>query len=48
LGAFLDIEGAFDKTSVNAITMAARQRGLEENCCRFKADSYTLPSLAAV
>jgi hypothetical protein len=35
LGAFLDIEGAFDNTSFNAITKAARQRGLEETCCRW-------------
>jgi hypothetical protein len=35
LGAFLDNEGAFDNTSFNAITMAARQRGLEETCCRW-------------
>jgi hypothetical protein len=30
LGAFLHIEGTFDSTSFNAITMAARERGLEE------------------
>jgi hypothetical protein len=35
LGAFLDIEGAFDKTSFNAITTAARECGLEETCCRW-------------
>ena len=35
LGAFLDIEGAFDNTSFNAITTAARERGLEETCCRW-------------
>jgi hypothetical protein len=35
LGAFLDIEGPFDSTSFNAITMAARERGLEETCCRW-------------
>jgi len=34
LGAFLDIEGAFDNTSFNAIITAARERGLEETCCR--------------
>ena len=34
LGAFLDIEGAFDNTSFNAITTAARECGLEETCCR--------------
>jgi hypothetical protein len=35
LGAFLDIEGAFDNTSFNAIIMAASERGLEETCCRW-------------
>ena len=35
LGAFLDIEGAFENTSFNAITTAARERGLEETCCRW-------------
>jgi hypothetical protein len=35
LGAFLDIEGAINNTSFNAITMAARERGLQENCCRW-------------
>jgi len=35
LGAFLDIEGAFDNTSFNAITTAAREHGLEETCCRW-------------
>jgi len=35
LGAFLDIEGAFDNTSFSAIITAARQRGLEETCCRW-------------
>ena len=35
MGAFLDIEGAFDNTSFNAITTAARERGLEETCCRW-------------
>ena len=34
LGAFLDIEGAFDNTSFNAIITAARERRLEETCCR--------------
>jgi hypothetical protein len=53
LGAFLDIEGAFNNTSFNAITTAARERGLEETCCRWsgpclKADLYTLPSWAAL
>jgi hypothetical protein len=35
LGAFLDIEGSFDNTSFNAITTAARERGLVETCCRW-------------
>ena len=35
LGAFLDIEGAFDNTSFDAIIMAAREHGLEETCCRW-------------
>ena len=35
LGAFLDIEGAFDSTSFNAIITAARERGLEESRCRW-------------
>jgi hypothetical protein len=35
LGAFLDIEGAFDNTSFQAITTAARERGFEETCCRW-------------
>jgi hypothetical protein len=35
LGAFLNIEGAFDNTSFTAITLAARERGLEETCCRW-------------
>jgi hypothetical protein len=35
LGAFLDMEGAFDNTSFHAIIEAARQRGLEETCCRW-------------
>jgi hypothetical protein len=34
LGAFLDIEGAFDNTSFKTIITAARERGLEETCCR--------------
>jgi hypothetical protein len=32
LGAFLGSEEAFDNTSFNAITTAARERGLEETC----------------
>jgi hypothetical protein len=35
LGAFLVIEGAFDNTSFNALTTAARERRLEETCCRW-------------
>ena len=35
LGAFLDIEGAFDNTSFKTIITAARERGLEETCCRW-------------
>ena len=35
LVAFLDIEGAFDSTSFNAIITAARERGLKEICCRW-------------
>ena len=35
LAAFLDSEGAFDNTSFNAIITAARERGLEETCCRW-------------
>jgi hypothetical protein len=34
LGAFLDIEEAFDNTSFKTIITAARDRGLEETCCR--------------
>jgi len=35
LGAPLDIEGAFDNTSFKTIITAARERGLEEICCRW-------------
>ena len=35
LGAFLDIEGAFDNTSFETIITAAKERGLEETCCRW-------------
>jgi hypothetical protein len=35
LGAFMDIEGAFNNTSFNTITMVVRQRGLEKLCCRW-------------
>jgi hypothetical protein len=53
LGAFLDIEGAFDNTSFIAITKPARECGLQETCCwwvrsMLNAHSYTLPSRAAV
>jgi hypothetical protein len=35
LGTILDIEGAFDNTSIEAIITAARERALEETCCRW-------------
>jgi hypothetical protein len=35
LGAFVDIVGAFDNTSFQPITTAARERGIEETCCRW-------------
>ena len=35
MGTFLDIEGAFDNTSLKTIITAARERGLEETCCRW-------------
>jgi hypothetical protein len=35
LGAFMNIEGAFDNTSFHAIITAARERGIEETCCRW-------------
>jgi hypothetical protein len=35
LGAFLDIEGAFNNTSFRTIITAARERGLEVTCCRW-------------
>ena len=35
LGAFLDIVGAFNNISFNAIITAARDYGLEETCCRW-------------
>ena len=35
LGDFLDIEGALNNTSFNAIITATRERGLEETCCRW-------------
>jgi hypothetical protein len=34
LGAFLDIEGAFDNISFKTIITAAKERGLEKTCCR--------------
>jgi hypothetical protein len=34
LGAFLDIEGAFDNTSFKTIITTAKDRRLEETCCR--------------
>jgi hypothetical protein len=30
----MDIEGAFDNTSFDAIITDARERGLEETCCK--------------
>jgi len=35
LGTFLDTKGAFDNTSFSTIITAARERGLEETCCRW-------------
>jgi retron-type reverse transcriptase len=35
LGAFLDIEGAFDNTSFKTIITTARECRLEETCCRW-------------
>lgn len=35
LGAFLDIEGAFDNTSFKSIITAAKERGLDDTCCRW-------------
>jgi hypothetical protein len=35
LGAFLDIEGAFDNIYFQAIVEAAGERGLEKTCCRW-------------
>ena len=48
LGAFLDIEGAFDNTSFNAITTAARERKrvVDGSGPCLKADWYILPSWA--
>jgi hypothetical protein len=40
LGASLDIEGAFNNTSFNAITSAVRERGLEETCCRWVGSMF--------
>jgi hypothetical protein len=33
-GAFLEIEGAFDISTFHALIAAARERGLQESCCR--------------
>ena len=33
MGAFLDIEGAFDNTSFKTIITAVKEHGLEETCC---------------
>jgi hypothetical protein len=41
LGAFLDIEGSFDNTSFKTITTAARERGLEETCCRWRPVAFS-------
>jgi hypothetical protein len=35
LGAFLDIEGAFDRTSFDVITQAAERHGTESTICRW-------------
>jgi hypothetical protein len=35
LGAFLDIEGAFDSTSHSIIIEAAKRHGLEDTSCRW-------------
>jgi hypothetical protein len=35
LGAFLDIEGAFDNTSFQAIVEGAGEHGIERTCCRW-------------
>jgi retron-type reverse transcriptase len=35
LGVFLDIEGTLDNTSFKTIITTARDRGLEETCCRW-------------
>jgi hypothetical protein len=35
LGAFLDIDGAFDNTSFKTIITATKEHGLEETCCRW-------------
>jgi hypothetical protein len=34
LGAFLEIEGAFDRTSIGAIVKAANRHGVEPTICR--------------
>ena len=35
LGAFLDIEGAFDRTSLDVIKQAAERHGIEPAICRW-------------
>jgi retron-type reverse transcriptase len=35
LRAFIDVEGTFENTSFHAIITAARERGIEETCCRW-------------
>jgi hypothetical protein len=40
LGAFIVIQGAFDNTCFHAITMAARERGVEETCCRWISSMF--------
>ena len=52
-GAFLDIEGAFNNTSFNAITTAARELDLRKPVADgsspfLRADSYVPSSWAAV
>jgi hypothetical protein len=34
LGAFLDVEGAFDRTSFDTIKQAAERHGIEPAVCR--------------
>jgi hypothetical protein len=35
LGAFLDIEGAFDRTSFNIIKQVAERHGIDSTICRW-------------